>query len=247
MRCTLAWRIPYNCISVNFISSRGQPLAGFPRGHHRRWPNIGPPRARCSAHPSCFSTFPLSITILQPLLFAAAPAWIRRGLLALALLPVLGAEAQSLSYTPGSATNVAGTYTDLGAAGTAIVTTNTDDANSAAQDVGFTFNFNGTAFTQFVLNTNGFVRLGAAAPSAAALFLSETAANVDPILSQNPADVNILAPFNMDLTAGTGAGAPSTAWPPRARSPTACAPCSEKTYKTRPLWPLRNAPASASS
>ena len=104
--------------------------------------------------------------------------------------------------------NVAGTYTDLGAAGTAIVTTNTDDANSAAQDIGFTFNFNGTAFTQFALNTNRFVRLGAAALSAAALFLSETATNVDSILSQKPSDVNILAPFNMDLTAGTGAGGP---------------------------------------
>ncbi|AMJ64397.1 T9SS type A sorting domain-containing protein [Hymenobacter sp. PAMC 26628] len=144
--------------------------------------------------------------MLKPLLFAAAPAWFRRGLLALALLPALGARAQSIAYTPASAANVAGTYADLGTAGTAIATANTDDANSAAQNIGFTFNFNGTAFTQFVLNTNGFVRLGANAPSAAALFLSETANIADPILSQNPADVNILAPFNVDLAPGAAAG-----------------------------------------
>ncbi|WP_162550232.1 T9SS type A sorting domain-containing protein [Hymenobacter nivis] len=146
--------------------------------------------------------------MLKPLLFAAAPTWVRRGLLALALLPALEAGAQSLAYIPGGAVNVAGTYADLGAAGAAIATANTDDANSAAQNIGFTFNFNGVAFTQFVLNTNGFVRLGAVAPSAGALFLSETAPTLDPILSQDPADVNILAPFNIDLAAGTAAGGP---------------------------------------
>lgn len=142
----------------------------------------------------------------KPLLFAAVRAWARRGLLALGLLPALGAGAQSLPYTPAGAANVAGAYTDLAATGAAIATANTDDANSAAQNIGFTFNFNGTAFTQFVLNTNGFVRLGAAPPSAANLYLSETSSNVDPILSPETADVNILAPFNFDLAAGTAAG-----------------------------------------
>ncbi|OGX90769.1 T9SS type A sorting domain-containing protein [Hymenobacter coccineus] len=146
--------------------------------------------------------------MLKPLLFAAAPAWARRALLALALLPAVGAQAQSIPYTPSGATNVAGTYTDLAATGTPIATANTDDANSAAQNIGFTFNFNGAAFTQFVLNTNGFVRLGPDAPSAVGLFLSETTNAVDPILSQAAADVNILAPFNFDLTAGSGAGGP---------------------------------------
>ena len=78
------------------------------------------------------------------------------------------AQAPGLHYTPSTATNVAGTYTDLGTTGTAIATANTDDDNSAAQPIGFTFNFNGTAFTQFVLNTNGLIRLGSAAPSSAA-------------------------------------------------------------------------------
>ena len=77
-------------------------------------------------------------------------------LLPVALLPLLplAAQAQTLNYTPGSAVNTAGTFTDLGTTGTVITTANTDDANSAAQPIGFTFSYNGTSFTQFVLSTN---------------------------------------------------------------------------------------------
>jgi hypothetical protein len=131
--------------------------------------------------------------------------------LPVALLPLLplAANAQTLNYPAGSATNVLGTYTDLGTNGTAISTSgNFDDANSAAQSIGFTFSYNGGSFTQFVLNTNGFLKLGATAPSAAALFLPEslTAPQIDPFESTNAADVNILAPFNFDLIAGSAAG-----------------------------------------
>ena len=117
-------------------------------------------------------------------------------------------QAQTLNYAPANAANVAGTYTDLAATGTAIATSSTDDANSAAQNIGFTFEYNGKAFTQFVLNTNGFIKLGATPPSAANMFLPEsaTAPEEDPIGSGNPADVNILAPFNFDLTAGSATG-----------------------------------------
>ena len=127
-------------------------------------------------------------------------------LLPLALLP-FAAHAQ-LGYPAASAVNVASTYTDLAATGTAIATANTDDANSAAQSIGFTFAYNGTSFTQFVLNTNGFIKLGATAPSAVDLFLPEsmTATQIDPFESTNAADVNIVAPFNFDLTAGTAVG-----------------------------------------
>ncbi|MCI1190011.1 T9SS type A sorting domain-containing protein [Hymenobacter sp. DH14] len=127
-------------------------------------------------------------------------------LLPIALLS-FAAQAQ-INYYPANAISQAGTYTDLGTTGTAIATANTDDANSAAQPIGFTFTFSGTAFTQFVLNTNGFIKLGATAPSAADLFLPEapTAPQVDPIYSPNAADVNILAPFNFDLAAGSATG-----------------------------------------
>jgi hypothetical protein len=112
------------------------------------------------------------------------------------------AQAQLLNYSTAAATNVAGTYTDLASTGTVIATATTDDANSAAQPIGFTFNYNGTDFTQFVLNTNGFIKLGSAAPSAAALFLDETANSTldDPFQNE---DANIIAPFNIDLTAGS--------------------------------------------
>jgi hypothetical protein len=114
----------------------------------------------------------------------------------------LAAQAQLLNYSTSAATNVAGTYTDLGTTGTVIATANADDANSTAQPIGFTFTYNGTAFTQFVLNTNGFIKLGSAAPASAALFLDETAGSTldDPF--QND-DANIISPFNIDLAAGS--------------------------------------------
>ncbi|WP_426061280.1 T9SS type A sorting domain-containing protein [Hymenobacter sp. B1770] len=128
------------------------------------------------------------------------------GLVALLLSgAAVAAQAQTLNYAPATATNVAGTYTDLAATGTAIATANTDDANSAAQPIGFTFTFNGTAFTEFVLNTNGFIKLGATAPSVANLYYrTEVTIAGDPFTSTNAADVNIVSPFNVDLQSGTG-------------------------------------------
>ena len=131
--------------------------------------------------------------------------------LPVALLPLLpfAAQAQTFNYVPANAVNVTGTYTDLAATGTVITTANTDDDNSAAQAIGFTFNYNGTDFTQFVLSTNGLIKLGATAPSATNLFYCNVTgcANVDPVSSPNPADVNLIMPFNMDLEAST-AGTP---------------------------------------
>ncbi|RZK28952.1 MAG: T9SS type A sorting domain-containing protein, partial [Hymenobacter sp.] len=86
--------------------------------------------------------------------------------------------------------------------GTVITTVNTDDANSTAQNIGFTFNYNGTAYTQFVLNTNGFIKLGSTAPSGTQLFLSETNTTLVDVF-QSTSDPDIIAPLNTDLTAGT--------------------------------------------
>ena len=126
--------------------------------------------------------------------------------LPITLLPLLPFAAQAqFNYVPGNAVNASTAYTDLAATGTAIATANTDDGNSAAQAIGFTFTYNGTAFTQFVLNTNGLIRLGAAAPSAANLFFCNVAgcSNVAPVSSTDPADINLIIPFNMDLEAST--------------------------------------------
>ncbi|MGI4863948.1 MAG: fibronectin type III domain-containing protein [Janthinobacterium lividum] len=115
---------------------------------------------------------------------------------------LLAAQAQNLSQPLTGAATAAGTYTDLGTTGTVISTANLDDANSAAQDIGFPFSFNGTIFTQFVLNTNGLIRMGSAAPSTAALHIDGT--GTDPLQSLLAADVNLIMPFNLDLVSGTG-------------------------------------------
>ena len=117
-----------------------------------------------------------------------------------------GAQAQALNYPLANAQNVAGTYTDLGTSGTAIATANTDDANSAEQLIGFNFSYNGLTMDRFILNTNGFIKLGSAG-------LTPTAANVYTVTGQsnsggallavNAANVNLLSPFNFDLTSGT--------------------------------------------
>ena len=117
-------------------------------------------------------------------------------------------HAQTLNYAPSTASNVAGTFTDLATVPTSVVipTANTDDANSAAQPIGFTFNFNNTAFTQFVLNTNGLIRLGSTAPSTAALYYENFSGGVgiDPLSAAAAAETNLLMPFNIDLQQGTG-------------------------------------------
>jgi hypothetical protein len=125
---------------------------------------------------------------------------------ALALFALLGANtafAQTLGIPALGAQSLAGTYTDLGSSGTAIATANFDDASSAAQNIGFSFTFGGSTFTQFVLNTNGYVKLGTTAPPA-------------PNYSNSPfsvvggalkgAGTYLLVPFNTDLEAAASGG-----------------------------------------
>ena len=125
----------------------------------------------------------------------------------LGIVAILGgspclAQAQTLNYMAGSAVTRTGTYTDLGTVGTVITTANTDDANSTVQTPGFVFNYNGTAYTSFILNTNGFIKLGNTAP-AAADFITYAQDNAGGPVSA-PAETDLLMPFNTDLTAGNG-------------------------------------------
>ncbi|GAA3934299.1 T9SS-dependent choice-of-anchor J family protein [Hymenobacter algoricola] len=115
--------------------------------------------------------------------------WRQLGLAAALALGSTSAYAQ-LDYVPSNASNLAGTYTDLATTGTVITTANNDDANSAVTPIGFSFTFNGTAYTDFVLNTNGFIKLGTTPPSAANIFNFVAAP-----------DLNIIAPLGgIDLT-----------------------------------------------
>lgn len=132
-----------------------------------------------------------------------ASIWRRLGLAAvLAVSSLTAAHAQLFPYQSNVAFNVDSTYTDLGSAGAAIATANTDDANSAAQSIGFTFTYNSTAFTQFVLNTNGYLKLGATAPVAPYFYSSPQVTTGGPLNSAT--DTNLVLPFNTDLTAGAG-------------------------------------------
>ncbi|WP_310398027.1 T9SS-dependent choice-of-anchor J family protein [Hymenobacter sp.] len=118
------------------------------------------------------------------------------------------AHAQLLDYPLSNAQNISGTYTDLGTTGTAIATANNDDANSAEQLIGFNFAYNGAAMDRFILNTNGFLKLGSAAGMTAPTVGLYTAFaqfnNGGALLGTAASDVNLLAPFNYDLLAGTG-------------------------------------------
>ncbi|MFD2721778.1 T9SS type A sorting domain-containing protein [Hymenobacter monticola] len=126
------------------------------------------------------------------------------GLLGAALfLAAAPAAHAQLPYAAANAVNVAGTYADLGSAGTAIGTGgNFDDANSAAQSIGFSFAYNGQSFTQFVLNTNGFLKLGAVAP-AGPFFATQPQADAGTGGLVFSSETNVVLPFNTDLRAGT--------------------------------------------
>ena len=124
-------------------------------------------------------------------------------LAALLATGAVGSAHAQLGYAAANVTNTAGTYTDLGTTGTAIGTVNTDDANSAATPIGFNFVFNGTTFTNFVLNTNGFIKLGGTAPTGAQYTDGGQSTVNGPI---DGAETNLILPFNQDLTAGSAGG-----------------------------------------
>lgn len=117
--------------------------------------------------------------------------------------PVNGCD--QLNYFATAAQVNYGYYSDLDSYGSVIATSgNYDDSNSGPVDIGFTFKFNCQDFTQFILNTNGFIKLGNTPPSSAALFYKEANTLEGGIFnSNNPEDVNLISPFNHDLMEGT--------------------------------------------
>lgn len=126
--------------------------------------------------------------------------------LALAALLATGAVSTAhaqLGYAAANVVNTTGTYADLGTTGTAISTANNDDANSAATPIGFNFVYNGTTFTNFVLNTNGFIKLGGTAPTGAQYTDGGQSILNGPI---DGAETNLILPFNQDLGPGSAGG-----------------------------------------
>lgn len=127
-----------------------------------------------------------------------------------ALAICFNATAQLTSnYPPSSAVVSVGSYLDLGTNGTVISTPNNDDALSTAQPIGFTFTYNGSTFTDFILSTNGYIKLGNTPPSSAALFYTNPQTGAPTTSgglfnSTNTADVNFLSPLCVDLVGATG-------------------------------------------
>ena len=131
----------------------------------------------------------------------------RRLLSFIALLSFFNGYGQLTSNYPASNFTIQqGTYTDLGTNGTVITTTGSDNSLSAAEPIGFTFTYNGTAYTDFILSTNGYIKLGTTPPSSASLVYAGPNSPTGGVFnSTNAADQNILVPFGFDLTGATGA------------------------------------------
>ncbi len=89
------------------------------------------------------------------------------------------------SQTPGTYTAVSG--------GAVLGTTANDDNTFGPFDIGFTFSYNGTAYTQFSVATNGFIGLGSTVVTTQTLPISTTAGSN-----------NIISALGMDLQGQTG-------------------------------------------
>jgi trimeric autotransporter adhesin len=116
-----------------------------------------------------------------------------------------------LNYPAAIAQNLITNYTDLGTNGSVITVANNDNATSAAQPIGFTFSYDNTNYTQFRLNTNGFIKLGSLAPSTDTLFrrygngLANTSGEIGGALFRGtPGDSAIIAAYGHDLHEGLG-------------------------------------------
>ena len=126
-------------------------------------------------------------------------------LLSLALLAGQSAIAQ-INYPASIGVNTTTTYQDISSTGTPIVTANMDDTNSTAIPIGFNFFFNGANRSHFILNTNGFIKLGSNAsmtpPSKGGIYFELANNYVDgPFNSTDVNDVNLIVAFNHDLEA----------------------------------------------
>lgn len=95
-------------------------------------------------------------------------------------------------------------YVPLGSNdGSPIVTAGFDDENSDDEPIGFTFHYNNDSFTHFVLNTNGYIKLGSTAPSNDLYYPAATSSGTGTgsVFNSTAAiDQNLIAPFNHNLT-----------------------------------------------
>lgn len=96
------------------------------------------------------------------------------------------------------------TYGDISATGTAIAMTDkTAGSSTTPQEIGFSFSFNGTAFTRFMIHADGIMRLGTDAPGAATVIAANPGlANGAVFTNTTAAFQNIIMPFFTNLIQG---------------------------------------------
>ncbi len=120
-------------------------------------------------------------------------------LLSITILPAQDPCA-SLNYHAFKAESVAGTYTDLDNMGREIDVSNLDDGISEPQEIGFDFEFHCQHFTQFIFNTNGFIKLGTETTPKTNLFFSNAQSTSEGIFDNvDSNNVNLIVVFNHDI------------------------------------------------
>ena len=106
----------------------------------------------------------------------------------------------ALNYHSFKAESVMGYYTDLGTQGVEIQVSNLDDGISEPQEIGFDFEFHCQHFTQFIFNTNGFIKLGTETTPKTNLFFSNAQSTSEGIFDNADSNnVNLIAVFNHDI------------------------------------------------
>lgn len=106
----------------------------------------------------------------------------------------------SLNFHAFKAESLAGQYTDLGNQGTKIEVSNLDDGNSEPQDIGFDFVYQCQSFSQFIFNTNGFIKLGTETTPKNSLFFSDAQSTNGGVFNNPDSNnVNLIAVFSHDI------------------------------------------------
>ncbi len=111
-----------------------------------------------------------------------------------------------LEYLANMVTSSVKTYTELTTGSNIAVDLSKDGLSTPVTfPDGFTFTYCGTSFTQFILSTNGFIKLGNQNPSSKSLYYTSPQTVDGGIFnSTDDADNTIIAPFNHDLVSGDG-------------------------------------------
>lgn len=133
-----------------------------------------------------------------------------RCLIAIFLTAISSPLVAQFGFSPTNVQNTLRSYIDIDQSGTVINTAGFNNVNSAPVNIGFPFVFNGVTYTQFILNSNGFIKLGTLPPSSPSLFPVGAGGFGSAIASTNPRDTAIISGFN----AGLRAAQPTTGFTP---------------------------------